>query len=93
MTSTEQVKIEGLNEVADKAEDNKLDELDDNFCETFARMKIDGVEFTKRDSINLFESNFLVDFAVHFQEKSLKPPIIDTIFIPNTTHFTPICVG
>lgn len=68
-----------LENVADKAEDNKLDKLDDNFCETFARMKIDGVEFTLNDSEKLFESNFLVDFAVYFQEKSLKPPIINAL--------------
>jgi hypothetical protein len=57
----------------------EIDKLDDNFCETFARMKIDGVEFTLNDSEKLFESNFLVDFAVHFQEKSLKPPIINVL--------------
>ena len=57
----------------------EIDKLDDNFCETFARMKIDGVEFTLNDSEKLFESNFLVDFAVHFQEKSLKPPIINAL--------------
>jgi hypothetical protein len=78
--SGEQVKIEGSGEnVADEAADSKLDKLDDNFCETFARMKIDGVEFTLNDSEKLFESNFLVDFAVHFQEKSLKPPIINAL--------------
>jgi hypothetical protein len=57
----------------------EIDELDDKFCETFARMKVDGVEFTLNDSEKLFESNFLVDFAVYFQEKSLKPPIINAL--------------
>ena len=57
----------------------EIDKLDDKFCETFARMKVDGVEFTLNDSEKLFESNFLVDFAVYFQEKSLKPPIINAL--------------
>ncbi len=70
-------------DIDDKTKTNdstgEIDKLDDKFCETFARMKIDGVEFTLNDSEKLFESNFLVDFAVYFQEKSLKPPIINAL--------------